>query len=178
VFVMFVLVGNVRRSPTGRRLLAVRANERASAAGGIDVPRTKLIANIIGGVLAATAGVLLAYKYLQFTSQGFEAGLGLQILALAYLGGVGSARGALIAGALAPAGIVFQILPGELGAPVQFLMSGVGLILVCLWLPGGLADLTYRAQDRLTAAKASMADELDRPLHADNEVALEIFDVR
>ena len=38
-----MLVANVRRSAVGRRMLAVRANERAAAAGGINVPRTKLL---------------------------------------------------------------------------------------------------------------------------------------
>ena len=48
-FVLLVAVGsamlvvNVRRSAVGRRMLAVRANERAAAAGGIHVPRTKLL---------------------------------------------------------------------------------------------------------------------------------------
>ena len=40
----WLVVANIRRTGTGRRFLAVRANERAAAAAGINVARTKLLA--------------------------------------------------------------------------------------------------------------------------------------
>ena len=50
------LVSNLRRSGTGRRFLAVRANERAAAAAGIEVPRTKLLAFAIASGIAGVGG--------------------------------------------------------------------------------------------------------------------------
>ncbi len=133
-----LLVLNVRRSAVGRRFLAVRANERAAAAVGIDVPRTKLLGAAVASFLAAVSGVLFAYKNVDFSQVGLEAQRGLQVLALAYLGGVGSVAGALIGGILAPAGVLSELRGGGSSA-VQFLLSGVGMIVVALRFPGGIA---------------------------------------
>ena len=56
------LVANIRRSGTGRRFLSVRANERAAAAAGVNVPRTKMLAFGIGAGLAGLAGMLFAFQ--------------------------------------------------------------------------------------------------------------------
>jgi branched-chain amino acid transport system permease protein len=143
--IVFVMMANVRRGVTGRRLLAVRANERAAAAAGIEVSQAKLVANTLGSFVAAVAGTALAYVYVSFSSQGFEAAVGLQILALAYLGGVGSIGGAVIAGALAPAGLVYHFLDtGKNSANVQYVLNGAGLILVAVLFPGGLMEVGSR----------------------------------
>jgi branched-chain amino acid transport system permease protein len=135
-----VLVVNVRRTATGRRMLAVRANERAAAAAGINVPNTKLLGASIGSFVAAIAGVLLGYKYVDFSNVGFEAVRGLQVVALAYLGGIATVSGAFVAGAIAPAGLVFALLGSE-ASESQLLISGVGLIIVAIKFPGGIASL-------------------------------------
>ena len=66
VLVLFVaatlVVANVRRSRTGRRLIAVRANERAAAALGIDVRAAKLYAFGLSSAIAALAGVLTGFR--------------------------------------------------------------------------------------------------------------------
>jgi branched-subunit amino acid ABC-type transport system permease component len=142
---VFVMMANVRRGVTGRRLLAVRANERAAAAAGIEVSQAKLVANTLGSFVAAVAGTALAYVYVSFSSQGFEAAVGLQILALAYLGGVGSIGGAVIAGALAPAGLVYHLLDtGANAANVQYVLNGLGLVAVAVFFPGGLMEVGAR----------------------------------
>ncbi|MEP6299905.1 MAG: ABC transporter permease, partial [Ilumatobacter sp.] len=99
------LVIGVRRGPLGRRFLAVRANERAAAAAGIDVARTKVLGAAISSLLAAVAGVMIAYKSSTLTGGGLTAQDGLQLLALAYLGGIGSLGGAVVGGILAPSGL-------------------------------------------------------------------------
>jgi len=58
--VSFVAVANLRRGWTGRRWLAVRGNEAAAAACGVDVVRTKLLASAVAVGLAGVAGVLIA----------------------------------------------------------------------------------------------------------------------
>ena len=97
-----MLVVNVRRSAVGRRMLAVRANERAAAAGGINVPRTKLLGAALGSFLASVAGVMMGYKFVDFSNAGFEASRGLAVVALAYIGGIATVGGAFVAGILAP----------------------------------------------------------------------------
>ena len=135
-----MVVVNVRRSRVGRRMLAVRANERAAAASGINVPRTKLIGAAMGSFLASTAGVLMAYKFVDFSNAGFEASRGLAVVALAYIGGIATVSGAFVAGILAPAGILFTVL-GANSSTGQMLFSGVGLILVAIKFPGGIASM-------------------------------------
>src|SRR5439155_26848674 len=62
-FVVAVLaVANVRRGRSGRRLLAVRTNERAAAALGINVPGAKLYAFALSGLVAALGGIVLAFR--------------------------------------------------------------------------------------------------------------------
>lgn len=136
-----LLVARLRRSSTGRRMLAVRMNERAAAASGIDVVRQKLLAAAIGSFRAAVAGVLLAYKSIDLTSRGFEPERGLQFLALAFLGGIGRASGALIGGVLAPSGLlIVAVSSGSLNEDA-ILAIGVGVLIATRYLPQGLSGL-------------------------------------
>ncbi len=134
-----LVVAGVRRGPLGRRMLAVRANERAAAAAGIDVPRTKVVAAAIASSIAGVAGVMFAYKAVDFNGTGLDAEQGLELLALAYLGGVGSLAGAVIGGLLAPSGIGAQLLTDGGSSINQFLLTGVGLVIVAVRFPAGLA---------------------------------------
>jgi branched-chain amino acid transport system permease protein len=112
IFVLVVLVlcvlmvANLRRNGTGRRFLAVRANERAAAAAGINVSRTKLLAFAIAAGIAGIGGVMLGFKQNDVSSAGFVYQASLVFLAFAYLGGITSINGALVGGLLAPAGLV------------------------------------------------------------------------
>lgn len=134
-----VLVLNIRRGSIGRRLLAVRANERAAAASGVRVATAKLQAAALSSFVAGLAGVVFAYKNVDFSWNGLEASRGLQILALAYLGGVTSVSGALIAGLLAPSGLVLVLLGSPPASGQQLLLLGIGLLLVTVRFPRGLA---------------------------------------
>ncbi len=107
VVLIAVAIANLRRSGLGRRFLAVRANERAAAAAGINVARTKLLAFGISAAIAGIGGVMLAFKQVEVSSANFPYTASLAVLAFAYLGGITSINGAaigglLVAGALAP----------------------------------------------------------------------------
>ncbi|MET0909563.1 MAG: ABC transporter permease, partial [Ilumatobacteraceae bacterium] len=77
IFVLVVLVlcavavANLRRNGTGRRFLAVRANERAAAAAGINVARTKLLAFAVASGIAGIGGVMLGFKQNDVSSANF-----------------------------------------------------------------------------------------------------------
>jgi branched-chain amino acid transport system permease protein len=134
-----VLVAGVRRGRIGRRMPAVRANERAAAASGVKVASVKLQAAALASFVAALGGVVFAYKNVDFSWSGLEASRGLQLLALAYLGGVTSVSGALIAGVLAPSGLLLVAIGSPPAAGQQLLLSGIGLLLVTVRFPLGLA---------------------------------------
>ena len=134
-------VSNLRRSPTGLRWLAVRSNERAAAASGIDVTNTKLLAFAVASALAGIGGALTAYELTALSPDVFIVFLALATLALTYLGGIARIAGAFIAGALASGGILTQLLGGNgsVGSKYQTAMSGVLLIVVAIAQPNGIA---------------------------------------
>jgi len=119
--------------------LAVRANERAAAASGINVPRTKLLGAGLGSFVASVSGVLMGYKFVDFSAVGFEAARGLGVVALAYLGGIATVSGAFVAGIMAPAGVLFTVV-GNNSSDSQLLFSGIGLIVVAVKFPGGITS--------------------------------------
>jgi len=110
VAVVGVLVVNLRRGRIGRRFLAVRANERAAAAVGIDVSQTKLLGFGISSAIAGISGVMFAFKLSQLTSENFAPLIGLTLLAFVYLGGVTTVTGAVIGGLLVAGGLNGEIL--------------------------------------------------------------------
>jgi branched-chain amino acid transport system permease protein len=136
-----VAVANLRRATTGRRFLAVRANERAAAAAGVDVSRTKLLAFGISSALAGIAGCMFAFQFTAISSSNWEVFLGLAVLAFAYLGGITSVNGALVGGYLTGGG--FSAVFGEyhFEGLDQYLpiMGGLGLVLTAIIHPEGIA---------------------------------------
>jgi branched-chain amino acid transport system permease protein len=133
-------VANLMRSASGRAMLAVRSNERAAAAAGIDVATTKLLAFAFSAFLAGLAGTLIGYSRGQLSGESFTVFVGLAFLAFAYLGGITSIAGALIAGTLAPLGIGYVVL-NDLFSLGQYysLVAGIALVLVAIFNPGGVA---------------------------------------
>ena len=107
VVLLALVVVNVRRSGTGRRFLTVRGNERAAAAAGVSVAGTKMLAFGLSAFVAGLGGVLSGYRFGSVTPLYFGALNSLLFLAFAYLGGISSVMGAILAGTLAPNGVTF-----------------------------------------------------------------------
>ncbi|KAB2378914.1 branched-chain amino acid ABC transporter permease/ATP-binding protein [Actinomadura montaniterrae] len=137
-------VGNLTRSATGRRFLAVRSNERASAAIGIDVARTKLLGIAFSSFLAGISGCLLGYSKGSLSAESFSTLLGVSLLLFAYLGGITSVGGALVAGTFAPLGIAFVVADGIVGTSSNGyqLFAAVALIATAVFNPEGIAGKT------------------------------------
>lgn len=143
-----VAVSNLRRGATGLRWLAVRSNERAAAASGIDVTRTKLTAFAVSSFLAGLGGALLAYQAQTVSASSFAVFNSLALLAMTYLGGIASVAGALVAGALADGGVVNR-LSGGAASETQFAVNGLALIVVAILYPDGVSGALYRVADRM-----------------------------
>ena len=141
VVVLALVVVNVRRSGTGRRFLTVRGNERASAAAGVGVPATKMVAFALSAFIAGLGGVLSGYRFGSVTPLYFGALNSLLFLAFAYLGGISSVLGAILAGSLAPNGVTFTALEKWVHLAPEYipLIGGVGLIFNAINNPEGLA---------------------------------------
>lgn len=135
------LVANLRRGPTGRRMLAVRANERAAAGAGIDLVATKLLAFGVSAFLAGIAGGLLAYQNAgKVEPTTFAVFTSLTAIAVAYLGGIASVGGALAAGVLAAGGLGSVVLAKVLHMGAwEELGAGSLLLLTAVLNPEGMA---------------------------------------
>ncbi len=99
-------VANIRRSRVGRRLLAVRSNERAAAALGISVSSAKLYAFGVASLLAAAAGVLMAFEGLQVTFTQYTVTNSIYVVVQTVVLGVGYVAAAFMAGVAAPGGLI------------------------------------------------------------------------
>ncbi|MET7731904.1 branched-chain amino acid ABC transporter permease/ATP-binding protein [Streptomyces sp. NPDC005402] len=144
VLVLFVaatlVVANVRRSRTGRRLIAVRANERAAAALGIDVRAAKLYAFGLSSAVAALAGVLTGFRSTSVVFSDFASFDSITALGLAVIGGAGFLVGPLF-GATFAAGTVGArfgdwVLPGL--SEWMPLIGGVILVLTLVGNQDGI----------------------------------------
>jgi branched-chain amino acid transport system permease protein len=137
-----VAVRGIRRSRTGRVLLALRENERGAQAFGVNVLRAKLTAFAISGFLAAVGGCLLVELLGGFSPDSYAPDQSFVVFTAAVVGGLGSLLGAGL-GSLYLEGAQWW-LPG---AQWQTLASALGVLLVLMIIPGGIGDVVYRGRD-------------------------------
>ncbi len=136
-----IAVSNLRRSGTGRRFLAVRANERAAAAAGVDVLRTKVLAFAIASAIAGVAGVMTSFQQVSVSSANWIFGFSLAVLAFSYLGGITSVNGAIVGGMLYANGMVAAIGNHHYQGVVEYssIIGGVAMIFTAIQNPAGIA---------------------------------------
>ncbi|MCW2890345.1 MAG: hypothetical protein JWL58_7207 [Streptosporangiaceae bacterium] len=148
VVVFTIGVVYLRHTRLGGQMLVIRANERAAAAAGVNVAGVKLAGFAIAAGLAGVAGTLLGYQQRSLSFQDFDVFVSLTYVAVVYLAGITRVAGAVLAGLLAPGGLVFYALERwiQLGQ-YSALVSAIGLILALVTRPGGVAgelDRQYR----------------------------------
>jgi branched-chain amino acid transport system permease protein len=153
-----LLVAQLRRSVLGQQMLAVRANERAAAATGINVARVKIIAYGISSFIAGTAGWMYAYNFGSVSAARFGFLIALGFVAFAYIGGITMVSGAVIGGLVATEGLVPHFFEDLLGISGNWtlLVGGLLLIVTLIQNPDGVAGNIYRK--RRLKRKAAMAD--------------------
>ncbi len=139
--VVALLVSNVRRSGTGRQMLAVRSNERAAGAVGIDIASVKLQIFALSAFIAGIAGSLTAYRFGAVSDISFGVVASLTALAVAYLGGITSVSGAVTSGIVATSGVAFFSTSEVFGAfgTWEVYIGGVLLIITAILNPEGIA---------------------------------------
>jgi len=142
----------IERSRFGMSLLAIKQNEIAAEAAGIDTFRWKLKAIVLSGLIAGAIGGFYAVVLLVVTPTSvFGMLTSAQALIVALFGGAGSAWGPVIGSAiLIP---LAELLQGELGdrlPGIQGVVYGIAIILVILFAPEGIY---WRTRDLLTARR-------------------------
>ncbi len=100
VFLMLVLVQNLIKSKHGRAITAIRDNEIAAKAMGINVTFYKLLVFVISSFFAGMAGVLYGHYNTPVMYTFFSYNYSIEILVMVVLGGMGSVNGSMIAATL------------------------------------------------------------------------------
>ncbi len=138
-----LLVANLRRSRTGRRLLAVRTNERAAASLGISVFGVKLYAFAVSAGLAAVAGILVGFRGQIVTYNDFNVFASIQSLGYAVIGGLGYVLGAAFGGPNAVGGIGTRVINDWIGLSVGWalILGSVLVFVILIAYQNGIADL-------------------------------------
>ena len=150
-----LVVVNLRRSVTGRQMLAVRSNERAAAAVGISVSGTKMLAFGLAAFVAGLGGALSGYNFGSVTGLTFGSIASLTIFAFAYLGGISSVTGAVLGGCLVTGGIAFTALEEwfHIDQKYSLFLGGLGLIITAVLNPEGVAGAFRRARSYLSTPR-------------------------
>lgn len=179
VVLVFFAVRWFEQSRAGHVAAAVRENELRVRVLGLPPMPAKLVAFVIGSVLAAVTGVLYMLLQSGVTPRSVSADFTLTILVIVVLGGVGSRWGAVIGGVVytlldqrltALAGSeAIAALPPVLRIPLSeplFLLGSL-FILVVLFLPGGIVGLAGRVRltDRVGRGRTAKdsKDSSERP---------------
>ncbi|MEY2566698.1 MAG: hypothetical protein QOE35_1227 [Actinomycetota bacterium] len=143
------LVRNVWVSGVGRRLRAVRDDERAAQAFTVPATRVKLEAFALAGFLAGVGGALYGFALSQVDAAAFPVSASFDAAAMAVIGGLGVLAGPVI-GAFYIAG-----LPGYLPLDNAGLAAtAFGWLLLVLYVPGGIGQLIRPLRTRVIALLA------------------------
>jgi ABC-type branched-subunit amino acid transport system permease subunit len=136
-----LLVARLRNAPAGRMFIAVRSNERAAAAVGINVARTKLLAFGLSAFIAGLGGGLFAYQQQTISPPSFAVFTSLSLLAVTYVAGVGRIAGAVVAGImLSSTGLLVTAMDKAFNVgKYQLVVAGVLLTLTAIKQPDGIA---------------------------------------
>jgi len=169
-----VLVRNLQHSRLGRAWMAIREDEVAAAAMGVNTVNTKLLAFAIGAAFSGFAGTFYGAKLSLVSPENFGFSVSITVLVMVVLGGMGNIPG-VMAGSLLVYYVIFVLLPqlpenavnlanaiglssltqqngdfpgiGEMVSRLKFLVFGLILVVVMLVRPQGLVPSRERQQE-------------------------------
>jgi branched-chain amino acid transport system permease protein len=169
-----VLVRNLQHSRLGRAWMAIREDEVAAAAMGVNTVNTKLLAFSIGAAFSGFAGTFYGAKLSLVSPENFGFSVSITVLVMVVLGGMGNIPG-VMAGSLLVYYVIFVLLPqlpenatnlanaiglssltqqngdfpgiGEMVSRLKFLVFGLILVVVMLVRPQGLVPSRERQQE-------------------------------
>ncbi len=147
VVVCMIVSLHVERSRFGMSLLAIKQNEPAAEAAGVDTLRWKMLAIMLSAAMAAAAGGLYAVILLVVTPQTmFGVSASAQALIVALFGGVGVYWGPVIGAAiLVPLAETLHAELGHIVPGIQGVVYGIAIIGIVLLAPDGIY---WRIRDR------------------------------
>jgi branched-chain amino acid transport system permease protein len=147
---LLVVVGlhGLRHSRFGRVLRGFSSNEPAARSYGVNVTAAKITGFAVAGAIAGIAGCLLLVVNQQYVETPFDVTQSLAVFTATAVGGLSSVTGAIVGAAVVEGSAVF------LPANWQLLPGALGVLVVLLLFPQGVAGLVFAARDRLLAIVA------------------------
>lgn len=171
VLITLAVIQNILRSKHGRAITAIRDNEIAARATGINVTKYKLIGFILSAFFAGLAGVLFSYSNYQVQSAKFGYNYSIEILVMVVLGGMGNINGSIIAATL----ITYlntklaTVLTGNL-AVLQNLVYALILIIIVIY-NNAPALKGFRERYNLKSLFAKFKKPANDPTHVQEDAA-------
>jgi len=173
IFLLLLLLGylfwSMSSSRTGRAFRALRENARAASTLGINIVAYRNLAFLMSAMIAGAAGAFYAHSVGSLDNGDFRFTRAVDILSYAVLGGSGQWFGPLLGAGLLTALPI--LLRDSLGASIGFLrgfaqlpniLSGLAILLVIIFMPGGLAaafsPAAGRVPGRATGHRGSKRD--------------------
>jgi branched-chain amino acid transport system permease protein len=137
-------VAVLRRSRLGWGLVSMREDETAAGSLGIHITRYKVVAFVIGAMLAGLAGGMYAHLNYLITPRDYGFFVAVDLLTYNIVGGIGVWYGPILGAAMMTA--LPEVLRGTgvTAGPIRMGINGLILLLVILFLPNGLASLFSR----------------------------------
>ncbi len=132
-FVCILVFQRILQSPHGRALLAIREDEIAAEAMGVNTTRYKVTAFMLGAFFAGVAGGLFGHFLTYLNPQTFDFNRSFEIIIMVVLGGMGSTTGAVVA-ALFLTGLRELLRPLQEITRLDFRMVIYSLMLIFIML--------------------------------------------
>ena len=132
--VSIIVIVNFGRSAPGRACISIREDEIASEAMGINTTKYKIIAFVIGALIATWAGALYAGNFYIIKPEMFTYNKSIDVLVIVVFGGMGSITGSVIAAIVL--GLINSFLQSFSG--IRMIIYGIALILIMIFRPSGL----------------------------------------
>ncbi len=141
VIISILIATWLEKSRLGAQLIAIRQNEDAAEALGINVLRSKIIAIMIMGAMGGAAGTFYAQKYLYLDPPiAYSIALSVEMLLVTIVGGMGTVFGPLVGSFVLH--MVTEVAKHLIESPgLSLIVYGFILILIIAYLPNGLIGL-------------------------------------
>jgi ABC-type branched-subunit amino acid transport system ATPase component/branched-subunit amino acid ABC-type transport system permease component len=176
LFAFALVVGSVRslrNSRSGRVLVATRDNARAAQSYGVSPIRARITAFALSGFIAALAGAFFVYHQYDVPRSVTQVESSLVIFSMAVIGGLGSIPGAVLGAAY----LTFLDYSPFTRQPLsRLLASGVGVLLILLFVPSGLGGILYNLRDailrRIAKARKIVVPSLLADVRVEDETSM------
>jgi branched-chain amino acid transport system permease protein len=155
LILVYYVLHRLVKSRIGRAMIAIREHEVLASSMGVNVPQYKLLAFMIGTMIAGVGGSLTVHYLHTITPEFINLGQSFTLVMYVVIGGLGSLYGPVAAT------IIFCFMSEYLRATemLQMIIYGVVLLLFIMYIPGGLASTFESVVKKIRSLKRAAANE-------------------